>query len=360
MLKEELIKIHVEKLDKKLYKAVQDKWDLVAKPLNGLGNFEKIFDRIGAISGTTDIDIRKKLIISMCADNGVVEEGVSQSGQEVTAIVSGFMAKMQSSVGKMAKVAGSDVWAVDVGINSREKIEGMIDEKVAYGTANFLKQPAMTEEEALAAIEVGIKMVSKAVEAGYKIIGTGEMGIGNTTTSSALTAILTGARVSEVTGRGAGLDDTGLVRKREVICRAIKKYGFEEGKSYSGADDAFKALCCVGGLDIAGLVGVFIGGGIYHVPIVIDGVISAVSALVASEIIPDVKEYMIASHSSREPAAQEIMVSLGITPVINAGLALGEGTGAVMMFGLLDMAFSLYNSQTTFDEMQIDQYERYE
>ena len=217
MLKEELIKIHVEKLDKKLYKAVQDKWDLVAKPLNGLGDFEKIFDRIGAISGTTDIDIRTKLIISMCADNGVVEEGVSQSGQEVTAIVSGFMAKMQSSVGKMAKVAGSDVWAVDVGINSREKIEGMIDEKVAYGTANFLKQPAMTEEEALAAIVVGIKMVSKAVEAGYKIIGTGEMGIGNTTTSSALTAILTGARVSEVTGRGAGLDDTGLVRKREVI-----------------------------------------------------------------------------------------------------------------------------------------------
>ena len=360
MLKEELIKIHIEKLDKKLYKAVQDKWDLVAKPLNGLGDFEKIFDRIGAISGTTDIDIRKKLIISMCADNGVVEEGVSQSGQEVTAIVSGFMAKMQSSVGKMAKVAGSDVWAVDVGINSREKIEGMIDEKVAYGTANFLKQPAMTEEEALAAIEVGIKMVSKAVEAGYKIIGTGEMGIGNTTTSSALTAILTGARVSEVTGRGAGLDDTGLVRKREVICQAIEKYGFEEGKIYSGADDAFKALCCVGGLDIAGLVGVFIGGGIYHVPIVIDGVISAVSALVASEIIPNVKEYMIASHSSREPAAQEIMVRLGITPVINAGLALGEGTGAVMMFGLLDMAFSLYNSQTTFDEMQIDQYERYE
>lgn len=360
MLKEELINLKIEKPSKEIYAEVQNRWDSIAKPLNGLGDFEAIYDRIGAILGTSDIDISKKLIIAMCADNGIVEEGISQSGQEVTAIVSGFMAKMQSSVGKMATVAKADVWAVDVGINGEAPIEDMIYMNVARGTANFLKQPAMTEEEVLKAIEVGISMVKKAVDEGYQLIGTGEMGIGNTTTSSALTAILTGRPVAEVTGRGAGLDDEGLSRKKYVISEALKKYGFKEGVSYSGFDDAFKALCSVGGLDIAGLVGVFIGGALYHRPIVIDGVISAISAYVAAQLVPDAKEFMVASHVSREPAAQEIMRKLGITPVINAGLALGEGTGAVMMFGLLDIAFSLYDSKTTFEKMQIDQYERFE
>lgn len=360
MLKEELINIKVKKLDKSMYYAVQAKWDMVAKPLNGLGDFEHIFDRIGAILGTTQIDISKKLIIAMCADNGIVEEGVSQSGQEVTAIVSGFMARMQSSVGKMAMVAGSDVWAVDVGINSEEALDGVIDKKISYGTSNFLKQPAMTEEEVLKAIQVGIDLVAEAKQQGYKIIGTGEMGIGNTTTSSALTAILTGEKVEAVTGRGAGLDDVGLQRKYQVISDALKKYGYEEGRKYSGKEAAFAALCRVGGFDIAGLVGVFIGGAVYGVPIVIDGVISAISALIATELVENVNEYMIPSHSSREPAANKIMESLGVSPVINAGLALGEGTGAVMMFSLLDMAYSLYDSTTTFDEMNIEKYERYE
>lgn len=359
MLKEELISLQIEKTDKTIYKQVQDRWDSVAKPLNGLGEFEKIFDRIGAISGTADIDIRKKLIISMCADNGIVEEGVSQSGQEVTAIVSGFMAHGESSVGRMAKVAGTDVWAVDIGINSDTRIAGMIDAKVAMGTANFLKQPAMTLQETMSAIETGIRMVEKAKASGYNIIGTGEMGIGNTTTSSALVAILTGRPIADVTGRGAGLGDEGLRRKQYVITEALHKYGFKQGVEYSGLDNALKALQCVGGLDIAGLVGVFIGGAVYHIPIVIDGLISAVSALVAAQINPLVTEYMLASHMSREKAAGIIMDMLGINPVIDAGLALGEGTGAVMFFGLLDIAFSLYVSQTTFDEMKIDQYERY-
>lgn len=359
MNKEELRNLKVDAPSKEMYQAVQDKWDSVAKPLNGLGDFETIYDRIGAILGTTNIDISKKVIISMCADNGVVEEGISQSGQEVTSIVSSFMAKKQSSVGKMATVVDSDVWAVDIGINNPNEIEGMVQRKVAMGTANFLKAPAMTEDEVMQAISAGIDMVKIASEQGYNIIGTGEMGIGNTTTSSALTAILTGRTVAEVTGRGAGLDDAGLNRKKEVICKAMEMYGFAEGTAYSGFDNTFKALCSVGGLDIAGIVGLFIGGAIYHKPIVIDGVISAVSAFIAAQLVPTAAEYMIASHISKEPAAHEIMNKLGITPVIQAGLALGEGTGVAMMFGLLDIAFSLYTSDATFDEMNIEQYEKF-
>ena len=359
ILKEELINLNLEKADENVYKLVQKRWDSVAKPLNGLGSFETIFAQIGAITGTPDIDIRKKLIIAMCADNGVVEEGVSQSGQEVTAIVSGFMAKMESSVGKMAKVAGADVWAVDIGINCHDSIEGMINKKVAYGTADFLKQPAMTEKEMMLAIEAGMELVKEAKAAEYGVIGTGEMGIGNTTTSSALAAIITGTSVADATGRGAGLDDDGLSRKQQVIGKALEIYGFKQNVAYTGTENALKALQCVGGLDIAGLVGVFIGGAIYHIPIVIDGLISAVAALVAAQIHPTVREYMLASHLGKEKAISVIMDRLGLSPVINAGLALGEGTGAVMLFGLLDIAFSLYTSNTTFDEMQIDQYERY-
>lgn len=387
----DLLKIEIDPIDNELYKAVQNKWDAVAKPLNGLGRFEVVFDRIGAIKGSTDFSIKKRAIIAMCADNGVVAEGVSQSGQDVTYTVASFMGKNQSSVGKMASVAGADIIPIDIGINCDDSPEGVINYKVAKGTKNFLREPAMSEEEALKAISVGINLVRKCRDDGYELIGTGEMGIGNTTTSSAIAAAILNCRVEEITGRGAGLDDKGLARKIEVISNALEKYGFMEprssdtcsnisnvtgeeklkvfsnpiycnlkdGKDIEDRARCFQILRTVGGLDIAGLVGVFIGGAIYKIPIVLDGIISSVAALIAEKLVPGTKEYMIASHVSREPAAIGVMDDLGLFPVIYGDLALGEGTGAVMMFSLLDVAFSLYESETTFDEMQIEQYERF-
>lgn len=356
--------------DENARQLVRDHWDRVAKPLDGLGKFEDVITKIGAIAGTEHVSISKRAVIMMCADNGIVEEGISQSGQEVTTAVAQKMAVKQSSVGKMASVIGMDTIPVDIGINREEAITGVRDLKVRQGTRNFLREPAMTEEETKAAILTGINLVRECKEQGYELLATGEMGIGNTTTSSALTAALLGCSAKEVTGRGAGLDDKKLQKKVQVIESALEKYGFrgaDDGETCRGAaatcqkpEDAFRALQSVGGLDIAGLAGICIGGAIYRVPIVLDGVISLAAALAAERMVPGTREYLIASHVGKEPAVRKLMDELGLDAVIEARLALGEGTGAVMMAGLLDMALSVYNSQTTFTDMKIDQYERYQ
>lgn len=348
----QIYSIPVDPLNEDIRAQIQENWDRVAKPLDSLGVFEKITAQIGAITGTTNIDIQKRAILAMCADNGIVAEGVSQSGQEVSSIVTKFMGQNQSSVGKMAKVAAADVIVTDIGLAGTEEFEGVRNRKVMRGTRNFLQEPAMREEEALEAIAVGIETVREMKEQGYQLLGTGEMGIGNTTTSSAVAAALLGCPVEEITGRGAGLSEEGLAKKISVIRMALEKYAF-------GKEETFRILRTVGGLDIAGLVGVYIGGARYHLPVVMDGLISSVAALVAQRLVPGVRDYVIASHMSREPGAKWIMEELKVHPVIDAGLALGEGTGAVMMFSLLDMALALYESQTTFDEIQVEQYERF-
>lgn len=365
MTEEELFRIKIEKPNENIKTQVQKNWDHVAKPIDGLGVFEKITSQIGAICGSADIQIKRKAVIVMCADNGIVAEGVSQSGQDVSTIVTRFMGKNQTSVGKMARVAGADIIVTDIGLASHEKMEGVRDRKVAYGTKNFLHEPAMTREEVLKAIEIGVDTVHLAKDEGYQLLGTGEMGIGNTTTSSAIAAVLTGYDVNMTTGRGAGLSDQGLKRKREVISQALCKYGWlQMDGTYAKTrvvepGEVLRVLQTVGGLDIAGLAGVYIGGAISHIPVVIDGVISAVAALVAQRLVPGVREYVIPSHRSKEPAMKAIMDMLQVEPVIDAGLALGEGTGAVMMFSLLDMAMALYESETTFGKMQVEQYERF-
>lgn len=348
----DLENLNIDPVDPKLLKQIRAIWDGVAKPLDGLGQFEPILARIGAIWGSTQIEIGKKAVIAMCADNGIVAEGVSQSGQEVTAIVTEFMGKNQTSVGKMAKSIGADVIPVDIGINGGQQLEGVFARKVMHGTKNFLKEPAMTEEQALKAIAVGMEMAAYGKEQGYRLLGTGEMGIGNTTTSSAVAAALLGCSADEVVGRGAGLSDAGLARKREVVGMALAKYDFRK-------DETLRILSTVGGLDIAGLAGVYIGGACYHIPVVMDGLISSIAALVAERLVPGVREYLIPSHRSKEPAAELIAKELGMHPVIDAGLALGEGTGAVMMFSLLDIALSLYEDQTTFGDIELEQYERF-
>ena len=289
----------------------------------------------------------------MCADNGIVAEGVTQTSRDVTAIVAVNMATGRSSVNRMAAVGGTEVFATDVGIATEVNCDNLRNRKVRKGTADFLKETAMREAEALQAIEEGILWVRECKEQGYQILGTGEMGIGNTTTSTAVGCALLGLTPEEVTGRGAGLDDAGLARKKTVIARAIKKYDLY-GK------DALTVLRTVGGLDIAGIAGIFIGGALYRVPIVLDGMITAVAALVADRLVPGTRAFMLASHLSKEPITRRIMEELDLHPVIQADLALGEGTGAAMLFPLLDMALTVYRENDSFDEMQIDAYERFE
>lgn len=352
MTVESLKELSVSAPDLKIYEAVLRNWDAIAKPLDGLGKFETVTARIGAILGTDQIDISRKAVIIMCADNGIVAEGISQSGQEVTTAVVRQMAKGASSVGKMAALLGADTMPVDIGMSEKERIPGVLDRKIRCGTNNFRIEPAMTEAEAVQAIRTGIEIVSDCRQKGYQIIATGEMGIGNTTTSSAVAAALLSCDAGDVTGRGAGLSDEKLLHKKHVIAEAIEKYGLY------GADP-LRILHTVGGLDIAGLAGVCMGGGLFHIPIVLDGVISMTAALLAERILPGTAAYLIASHRGKEPAVEKLSKALQLQPVIDAGMALGEGTGAVMMLSLLDMALSVYRDKTSFSDMHITQYERY-
>ena len=353
LTRQDLENLTVTPPDQGICQKILDNWDHVAKPIDGLGKFEALTAQVGAIQRTELIDISKKAVIIMCADNGIVEEGISQSGQEVTLAVAKNMAVRKSSVGKMAASINADTIPVDIGINYPEKIPGVLDRKIRCGTRNFRKEPAMTEKEAIQAIFTGIDMVSDCSKKGYQILATGEMGIGNTTTSSAIVAALMGCKVSEVTGRGAGLSDEKLIHKQKIIAEAIEKYELKRA-------DALQILETVGGLDIAGLTGVCIGGALFHVPIVLDGVISMVAALLAERIVPGTKAYLIPSHKGKEPAMGRRAEELGLEPVIDGNMALGEGTGAVMMLSLLDLALCVYQDRTTFMDIQIEQYERFQ
>lgn len=347
-------KINIDTPDITYYAAVKKRWDNAAKPLDSLGVFEEVTAKMGSILQTDNLSFQKKAVIVMCSDNGIVDEGVSQCGSEVTIAVAKAMGENKSSVCRMAEVNNTKIIPVDIGINSDEKIPGVIYRKVAKGTRNFAKEPAMTKKEMYLAIQTGMDMVSECKNDGYSVIGTGEMGIGNTTTSSAVAAAICKRDVEELVGRGAGLSDEGLQKKKKVISNAVKKY-----ELYNYDADVLTILQTVGGLDIAGLVGVIVGGAVYHIPVVLDGVISAVAALVAVKLFPKISQFIFASHIGREPAMKYILDELELKPVIYGELALGEGTGSVMMFSLLDMALSLYNEQTTFGDISIEAYKRF-
>ena len=343
----------LEKIKKPSQEAMErcrQHWDSIAKPLHSLGKLEDALVRIAGMTGNERIHLDKKALVVMCADNGVVEEGVTQSGQEVTAIVSENMLSGKATSSIMCRSTGADIFPVDIGIARDTSLR---NEKVAYGTKNMAKGPAMTRQEAVQAIETGIRIVRELKEKGYQILATGEMGIGNTATSSAMAAALLKCEVPLVTGKGAGLSEKGLLHKQEVIGQAIRKYDLYE-------KDAFTILETVGGLDIAGLVGLCIGGAIYRIPIVLDGVISLVAALTAEKIAPGTKEYLLTSHQGKEPAAKFLLKALEKEAGLNAHMALGEGTGAVMMFPLLDMALRVYHAETTFFDIQVEQYQRFD
>ena len=335
--------------DEAARKRAQQKWDNVAKPLNSLGRMEKLICRIAAIQETEDVQLMRRCALVFCADHGVVAEGVTQSGQEVTALVAQSIAEGSANVNLMAAAAQTDVFAVDMGMVGEVNHPALIKRRIACGTKNMAIEPAMTHEQAIQAVQIGIDLVGERKARGYAMIATGEMGIGNTTASAAIASVILDASVETITGRGAGLSDAGLMRKVSTIKRAIEI-------NQPDANDPIDVLTKLGGFEIAGMTGAFLGGMSYRIPIVIDGVISAVAALVALRICPDVAGFMLASHMSREPAGRLVMDALQLEPVIDAGMALGEGTGAVMLFPLLDMAHQVYCGKHTFDDLGIDAY----
>ncbi|MCD7906181.1 MAG: nicotinate-nucleotide--dimethylbenzimidazole phosphoribosyltransferase [Clostridium sp.] len=326
------------------------RWDSVAKPLNSLGVLERDLIRIAGVKGTPRFSIGRKAIVVMCADNGIVAEGVTQTGREVTAIVAEHMGEGTSCVCRMAAVAGAQVIPVDIGIAGEVSSPGILRMKVAPGTRNFLKEAAMSRRETVQALETGIAVAGEMSRRGFELLGSGEMGIGNTTTSSAVLSVLLEQPAGLVTGRGAGLDTPSLHRKIAVI---------EEGIRLRCPDkrDGIDVLSKVGGLDLAGLAGLYIGCAYYGIPAVLDGLICAAAALAAVRICPAVGGYLLASHVSAEPAGAMALEALGLEPAINAGMCLGEGTGAAALFPLLDMALAVYDGMSTFGEMQVEQYQ---
>lgn len=347
MTLEEALK-KIQPLDERAMEEAKHHWNSIAKPLHSLGKLEELVVQIAGITGTSNVNIDKRALVAMCADNGVVEEGVTQSGQEVTAIVAENFLKAETTACIMAGKCGADVYPVDVGMAVDTKVR--TDLKVAYGTKNMAKMPAMTREEAVKAIEAGISMAEELKEKGYKILATGEMGIGNTTTSSAVAAVLMEEPVEKMTGRGAGLTSEGLSHKIQVIKKAI-------ALNKPNREDAIDVLSKVGGFDIAGMAGVFLGGAALGIPVVMDGFISCVAALAAVCICQDAAGYMLASHVSKEPAAHLILEYLHKEAVIHGDMCLGEGTGAIALLPVLDLGIAVYHSMSTFEDIHVEQYE---
>lgn len=338
----------IKPLDENMMEKARARWNSIAHPLHSLGKLEDLVIQITGITGKPTVDISKKALVAMCADNGVVEEGVTQTGQEITALVANGFLEGTTTVCAMCRKCGVDVHPVDVGIAVDTNVPRNL--KVAYGTKNMTKGPAMTREEAKKAIEAGIQTACELKDKGYKLLATGEMGIGNTTTSSAMAAVLLNQPVEVMTGRGAGLSSEGLVRKINAIKKAIQI-------NDPDPEDVMDVLSKVGGLDIAGLAGVFLGGAALRMPVVMDGFISCVAALTAKLLCPGAADYMLSSHVSKEPASRLILEKLGKSPILHGDMCLGEGTGAIAFLPVLELGAELYNTMGTFEDIHMEQYE---
>jgi len=332
------------------FAACEKRWDHIAKPVGSLGKLENLIQRIAAASDTTMVDIRRKCVLVFCADNGVLAQGVAQSTHDVTTAIARSLVRGTTSVSAMAKACGADVFPINMGMV--DNVEGLSDFSIHNGTEDISQGPAMSREDSVKAICIGMELVDQRVKEGYRLIATGEAGIGNTTTSSAVLAVLLEKPAAEVTGRGSGLTDEGLLRKQRAIEQAIRV-------NQPDKEDIVDVLSKVGGFDIAAMTGVFLGGAFYHVPVIMDGFISGVAALCAVRLCPAVAGYILPSHISAEPAGQMLMKELGFAPMLHGDMRLGEGTGAVALMPLLDLAVAVYENAATFEDIQVEAYEKW-
>ena len=342
-----------EKINQNRMKKKEKELNSLLKTFKGLGKLESLAIQLEGIK--KNYMPKKKVVLVMAADNGVEKEGVSNSKRVITQYVVESMLKGKSSVNALGIAYNSDVKVVDLGIDERtdEKNEinlsGIISEKLMeFGTNNIIEKPAMTYEIAIKAIEVGIKIVDELVEKGYNLFATGEMGIGNTTTSSAILKVFTDLSLDDIVGYGSGISEKTLIHKKNIIKKAIE---INDKLEKININDPVDVLAKVGGLDIAGIVGTYLGCAKNKVPVVIDGFISAVAALIAYKLCSNTKDYMIPSHLSEEPGMKYIMNELQLEPLLYMNMKLGEGSGAIMMFPIIDGAINITNFVRKYPEV---------
>jgi nicotinate-nucleotide--dimethylbenzimidazole phosphoribosyltransferase len=337
---------NIKPIDKEAMKKANERFDSLLKPIGSLGELEAIASKISGVTGKIYNIINKKNIIVMCADNGVCDEGISACPQNITTVMTNNFTRYITGVGVLSKFTDTDLTVVDIGVNGEIADKKVINKKISYGTKNMAVGPAMTREEAIKAIEVGIEIVDRLAVEGYDLLGTGEMGIGNTTSSAAVLAAISGLSPDILVGKGAGLTEEQFENKKNVVRRAL-----EVNKPH--IDDVIDVISKVGGLDIAGLCGCFLGAAKNRVPIVIDGFISSAAALCAYKLNPEVKNYMIASHLSAEPGAIYMMNQIGLTPMLNMSMRLGEGSGCPLAFQIIEAALYTIEHMGTFGDAMI-------
>jgi nicotinate-nucleotide--dimethylbenzimidazole phosphoribosyltransferase len=325
--------------------------DDLTKPQGSLGQLESLSIQIAGIKGNPRPRITNKVIFTLAGDHGVTKEGVSAYPSEVTPQMVYNFLRGGAAINVLARLIGARVVIADLGVASiLERHPDLRDRKVAMGTQNMAKGPAMTREEAVRSIEAGMELVEEELSKGVDILGTGDMGIGNTTASSAITAALTGAEVAAVTGRGTGVDDKGWEKKVKVIQKALEL-------NRPNPKDAIDVLSKVGGFEIGGIAGVIFAGARNRIPVVLDGFISGAAALIAASISPQVKAFLIASHQSVEEGHRIILDRLGLKPLLNLGLRLGEGTGAALGISLVEASLKILDEMATFSEAGVSEKE---
>ena len=340
----------IRPLDENAMESARLHWDAIAKPLHSLGRLEDMIVQLAGICENPVPAPRKKAVLIFCADNGIVAEGVTQTTQDVTAAVTQNFAKGIASVNALSRICGAEVFPVDIGVAQALDCPGVLNRKVAFGTQNFAHGPAMRRDEAEQAVCTGIDLVQEKAAEGYNLIVTGEMGIGNTTTSSAVFSVLQGLPPEQVTGRGAGLSEAGLQHKIQVISRAVAALQPDPG-------DVLDVLSKVGVFDVCGMMGAFLGGAICRVPVLVDGFISAVAANCAVRLCPACRDYIFASHCSKEPAGKMALDALHLRAYLDCEMCLGEGTGGVIAAKLFDFALAAYDEIAGFDAVGIDPYQ---
>ena len=340
---------NIKPLDKKAMAAAQARQDLLIKPQGSLGRLEELSVQLAGIQGKAIPQIKQKAIITMAGDHGVVAEKVGNWSQEVTAqMVQNFLIG-GAGINVLSRQIGARVVMVDMGVAGELKADAnLLSRKVARGTQNIAVGPAMTEAQAVKAIETGIEIVTAEIAKGLDIVGTGDMGIGNTTPSAAICAVFTGHSAAEVTGRGTGIDDELLKHKIAIIARALAVNKPDPAKP-------LEVLAKVGGFEIGGLAGVMLGAAAHKVPVMIDGFISGAAALVAVALAPQVKDYLISAHVSAERGHRLMLKHLGLRPLVDMEMRLGEGTGAALGIFLAEAACRILAEMATFGEAGVSE-----
>ena len=342
----ESISRNIYPLEEKYMQQAKLRLDRLIKPTGSLGKMENICVQLSGIYGRKYFDTSKKVIIAFGADHGVYEEGVAPDPQNITILQFQNFPKKINGVGTISKFVGADVLSIDIGINCDEKIEGVLDYKIRKGTSNMAKGPAMTRDEAEKCLAIGIEMAEKCIQEDYTLIGIGEMGIANTTPSTAIISVFGDCDPKEITGMGAGLKKELLMHKADVIRKSIEL-------NKPNKNDAIDVLSKVGGFEIGAMAGVILACAANRVPVVLDGFISYAAALIAYNINPKTKNYMIASHLSAEPGAKKALNMMGLKPFLDMDMRLGEGSGAALAFNIIDASNYVYKNMATFDEIDM-------